>query len=183
MRWLFLAWILCLSSVVCAQQETEKMRIARAIVTSQTSQAQGTNTIDVAAAKAKYLAEMNKVSNQIKLDLGKSYPKLSNQKISDVVDRYFSNMAVDMGKIFESESNGVDLQIQVYASYFSENELNEILQKKPEIVNAKHQKFVQEILPTLISTSTFSIMQLGKRMGESFVKLQAELAAESGKTD
>jgi hypothetical protein len=35
----------------------------------------------------------------------------------------------------------------------------------------------------LASTSNFSAIQLGRKVGEGFVKLQSELAAENGKTD
>jgi hypothetical protein len=168
MRWYFLVCTLFFSSTVCAQQETEKMRIARAIVTNQISQTQSEIKIDAATAMATYLAEID---------------KLSSQKISDLVDRYFSNLSAEMGKIFENGLNGTDLQVQVYSSHFSEDELSEILRKKPEIINAKHQKFVQEILPMLASTSNFSAIQLGRKVGEGFVKLQSELAAENGKTD
>ena len=183
MRWYFLVFALFFSSTVYAQQETEKMRIARAIVTNQISQKQSEIKIDPATAKATYLAEINRLSNQFKVDFGKVYPKLSSQKISDLVDRYFSNLNAEMENIFENELNGTDLQVQVYSSHFSEDELSEILRKKPEIINAKHQKFVQEILPMLVSTSSFSAIQLGRKVGEGFVKLQSELAAESGKTD
>jgi hypothetical protein len=183
MRWYFLVCTLFFSSTVCAQQETEKIRIARAIVTNQISQTQSEIKIDAATAKATYLAEIDKLSNQFKVDFGKNYSKLSSQKISDLVDRYFSNLSAEMGKIFENGLNGTDLQVQVYSSHFSEDELSEILRKKPEIINAKHQKFVQEILPMLASTSNFSAIQLGRKVGEGFVKLQSELAAENGKTD
>lgn len=179
MRALLLVCALVWTCLAQAQPEGEKLRLAKAIMMTTNSQGTKTNSVDAVAARNNYIAEMGKLNAQIKLDSQKSYPKLSNQEVSDIVDKHFAPDPANLDKLVDSMLMTIEREIDLYAQNFSVQELEEILAKKPEIINAKHQKFVQETLPMNRSVFYLGAGSFGEKIGQSMVNMQRALTTAS----
>jgi uncharacterized protein YllA (UPF0747 family) len=179
MRAILLVCILAWSCLAQAQPESEKLRIAKTIVTMTDSQNTNTYSLNAVAARNNYLAEMGKLNNLIKLDSQKNYPKLSSQEVSDIVDKYFAPDPANLDKFVDSISRTIEREIDAYVQNFSVQELEEILAKKPEMINDKHQKFVQETLPMNRSVLLLEARSFGEKIGQGMVSMQRALTTAS----
>ena len=179
MRALLLVCALVWTCLAQAQPEGEKLRLAKAIVMTPSSQGTKTHSVEAVAVRNNYIAEMGKINARVKLDSQKSYPKLSSQEVSDIVDKYFAPDPGNLDKLVDSMFMTIEREIDIYTQNFSVQELEEILAQKPKFISSKHEKFVKETLPMNRSIFLLEASSSGEKIGQSMVNMQRALTTAS----
>ena len=179
MRALLLVCALVWTCLAQAQPEGEKLRLAKAIVMTPSSQGTKTHSVEAVAVRNNYIAEMGKINARVKLDSQKSYPKLSSQEVSDIVDKYFAPDPGNLDKLVDSMFMTIEREIDIYAQNFSVLELEEILAQKPKFISSKHEKFVKETLPMNRSIFLLEASSFGEKIGQSMANMQRALTTAS----
>jgi hypothetical protein len=180
MRKLILLFLMTWFGASFAQNDSEKLGLARQIVERQFNNNESTPQKSDAEIEQSFNKILRDTQRKLVLMNLRQFPKLSDAEVSAIVNpsiqAVYRNFQGGLKRWApEIEQRNID----AYMLHFSADELREILNRHPDIVSEKHKQFTNTVLPAFVSVDQMKWHNIGEELARSLQQIQRELATKS----